>query len=179
MADLLDRLLPRLFPDLEFRCVPHEGKSDLEKSLVRKLRNWRTPGVRFVVMRDQNGEDCHAVKAHLSALCEHGRRPDSLVRVVCRELEAWYVGDVEALAATFPRAAKRIRARMARRRFDKPDDVVQPAAALAEFIPAFQKRFAARRMGALLSRRNRSRSYQVFLAGVERLRADLPLADAP
>lgn len=179
MADLLDRLLPRLFPDLEFRCVPHEGKSDLENRLVRKLRNWRTPGVRFVVMRDQNGEDCHAVKAQLSALCEDGGRPDSLVRVVCRELEAWYVGDVEALAATFPRAARRIRARMAKRRFDRPDDVVQPAAALAEFIPAFQKRFAARRMGKLLSWRNRSRSYQVFLAGVERLRSELAAGNAP
>ena len=172
MADLLDQLLPRLFPNLPFRCVPHEGKSDLERSLVRKLQSWRTPGVRFVVMRDQNGGDCHAVKAGLLALCQRGGRPDSLVRVVCRELEAWYVGDVDALATTFPKAARRIRSQMAKRRFRNPDDVVQPARALAELIPAFQKRSAARKMGAILSRQNRSRSYQVFLGGIDRLWAE-------
>ena len=177
MADLLDRLLPRLFPKLAFRCVPHEGKSDLEGSLVRKLRNWRVPGVRFVVMRDQDGGDCHAVKARLSALCQAAGRPDSLVRVVCRELEAWYVGDVDALAATYPSAASRIRARMAKRRFSNPDDVVQPAKALAEFIPAFRKRSAAGELGALLTRRNRSRSYQVFLEGVARLQSEASPSD--
>lgn len=169
MADFLDQLLPRLFPELEFRCVPHEGKSDLERSLVRKLRAWRTPGVRFVVMRDQDSADCREVKRRLRDLCERGGRPDSLVRVVCRELEAWYVGDLDALTAAFPRAARRIRSKNARRRFDNPDDVVQPARALAELIPSFQKRSAATAIGALLSRENRSRSYQVFLEGVERL----------
>ena len=169
MADLLDQLLPRLFPELEFRCVPHEGKSDLERSLVRKLRAWRTPGVRFVVMRDQDSADCREVKDRLRHLCEQGGRPDSLVRVVCRELEAWYVGDLDALTAAFPRAARRIRSKRARQRFDNPDEVVQPARALADLIPTFQKRSAANAIGALLSWENRSRSYQVFLEGVERL----------
>lgn len=30
MKVLLDGLLPRLFPDLLFQCVPHDGKGDLE-----------------------------------------------------------------------------------------------------------------------------------------------------
>ena len=47
MKALLDGLLPRLFPDLLFQCVPHDGKGDLEKSIPRKLRAWREPGVRF------------------------------------------------------------------------------------------------------------------------------------
>ena len=172
MADLLDQLLPRLFPNLEFLCVPHEGKSDLERSLVHKLRGWRTPGVRFVVMRDQNGEDCHAVKARLDDLCSQAGRSDSLVRVVCRELEAWYVGDLGALTATFPDAARPIRRHLQKSRFRNLDTVVRPASALTELIPAFQKQSAARAMGQRLSRRNHSRSYQVFLQGVERLRSE-------
>ncbi len=171
MADLLDQLLPRLFPNLEFRCVPHEGKSDLEGSLVRKLRRWRTPGVRFVIMRDQNGGDCHAVKARLEALCSRAGRSDSLVRVVCRELEAWYVGDADALTAIFPGAARPIR-QLRKSRFRNPDTVVRPASALTKLIPGFRKRAAATAMGQVLSRRNRSRSYQVFLEGVERLRSE-------
>ena len=135
MVDFLDELLPRLFPDLTFQCVPHEGKTDLEGSMARLLRRWRTPGVRFVVLRDQNGGDCQAVKERLKALCADGRRPDSLVRVVCRELEAWYVGDADALASAFPDVAGRVRQALGRSRFRNPDNVVQPAKALADLIP--------------------------------------------
>ena len=46
MQALLDGLLPRLFPTLQFLCVPHDGKTDLEQSVPRKLREWREPGVR-------------------------------------------------------------------------------------------------------------------------------------
>ena len=53
MTELLDGLLPRLFPELVFQCVPHHGKGDLEKSITRKLRGWREPGVRFVVCARQ------------------------------------------------------------------------------------------------------------------------------
>ena len=172
MADFLNELLPRLTPSLLFRCVPHDGKSNLEKSLASRLRSWRRPHVRFVAMRDQNGDDCHAVKEKLNDLCIKGRRPDSLTRVVCRELEAWYVGDADALAEAYPEAARRITTSLRKRRFRDPDEVVQPAKALAKLIPAFEKRIAARAMGKLLSRENRSRSYQVFLAGVDRLQAE-------
>ena len=84
MADLLDGLLPRFFPGLQFQCVPHQGKQDLARSVPRKLRGWREPGVRFVVMRDQDGADCRQVKADLVGLCKAAGRCDVLVRVVCR-----------------------------------------------------------------------------------------------
>ena len=29
MKELLDRMLPRIFPSLRFLCIPHEGKTDL------------------------------------------------------------------------------------------------------------------------------------------------------
>ena len=64
---LLEGLLPRLFPGLPFLCVSHEGKRDLELSIPRKLKAWREPGVRFVVMRDQNSGDCHQVKDLVSS----------------------------------------------------------------------------------------------------------------
>ena len=36
MQELLDGLLPRLFPGLLFQCVPHDGKTDLERSIPHK-----------------------------------------------------------------------------------------------------------------------------------------------
>lgn len=44
MKVLLDGLLPRLFPDLAFLCVPHEGKQDLEKSIPRNFVLGESPG---------------------------------------------------------------------------------------------------------------------------------------
>jgi len=49
MRVLLDGLLPRLFPGLPFQCVPHRGKSDLERSIPRKLRGWRDRSTSFRV----------------------------------------------------------------------------------------------------------------------------------
>ena len=169
MRFLLQGMLPRLFPDLLFQCVPHEGKQDLEKSIPRKLRAWREPGVRFVVVRDQDSADCRRVKADLVQLCDESRRPDALVRVVCQELEAWYIGEPDALRVAFPEARASALAELGQRRFRDPDAVVRPSDTIAQLIPEFQKRSGARRMGAALSRNNHSRSFQVFVEGIEGL----------
>lgn len=167
MQVLLDGLLPRVFPELSFLCIPHEGKQDLEKSIPRKLKAWREPGARFVVVRDNDGGDCVATKARLVALCREAGR-ETLVRIACQELEAWYLGDGDALARAFD--DDRLRTLERRERFRDPDAVVGPANALAELVPAFQKVSGARVMAEhLTTAANRSRSFQVFLSGVGRL----------
>ena len=167
MKVLLDGLLPRLFPDVAFLCVPHEGKQDLEKSIPRKLRAWREPGVRFVVLRDNDGGNCWALKGQLCALCRSGGRQDALVRIACQELEAWYLGEPEALAEAF--ANDQLRHIGNRARYRDPDAVVRPSSALEALVPEFQKVSGARRMASRLSReRNRARSFQVFIEGIER-----------
>ena len=166
---LLEGLLPRLFPELSFLCVPHEGKQDLEKSIPRKLKAWREPGVHFVVVRDQDSADCHQVKDRLVQLCQRTGRRDVLVRVVCRELEAWYIGEPQAIEQAFPNTRPNALRELGRSRYRNPDTVVQPSDAIAKLIPEFQKRSGARRMAAFLSRSNTSHSFQVFIEGVERL----------
>jgi hypothetical protein len=167
MKVLLDGLLPRLFPDLQFLCVAHEGKQDLERSIPRKLRAWREPGVRFCVIRDNDGEDCRALKARLVSLCRDGGRDDTLVRIACQELEAWYFGAPQALAEAFGNDALRGIAAMARYR--DADAIVHPSAALAKLAPEFQKVSGARSMACVLPRESSSRSFQVLMASLERL----------
>ena len=178
MADLLEQLLPRLFPTLAFQTVPHKGKGHLERSIPSKLRAWQEPGVRFVVLRDQNSADCRQVKAILADLCRQGGRADTLVRVVCKELEAWYIGSEDMLARAFPEAGRRVTRELRRARFRDPDAVVRPAEVLADLLPRFRKRATALAMGQLLTRESRSRSYQVFLEGIERLLAEDASGDA-
>lgn len=170
MKTLLDTLLLRLFPTLSFLCIPHEGKQDLEKSIPRKLRAWREPGVQFVVLRDNDGADCRSLKSSLTNLCKEGRRPDTLVRIACQELEAWYLGEPEALEAAYQEAKLRDLGRKSGLR--RPDEVMNPAAVLEKHVPEFQKVSGARRMAGHLTRhRNTSPSFHTLVTGVEKLLA--------
>lgn len=150
MKVFLDALLPRFFPQLAFLCVPHEGKQDLEQSIPRKLKAWREPGARFIIVRDADAEDCEELKRRWAQLCEESGRPEALVRLACRELEAWYLGDPETLALAYEDAG--LRSLGSRERFRNPDQVVRPSMALQQLVPAFQKVSGARRMGRALSR---------------------------
>ncbi|VEN74879.1 conserved hypothetical protein [Candidatus Desulfarcum epimagneticum] len=166
MKALLEGLLPRLFPGLSFICVPHEGKQDLEKSIPRKLRAWREPGARFVIVRDNDGGDCRALKERLSRLCADSGRPDARVRIACQELEAWYLGESSALAKAFDNPG--LSGIEKKARYRDPDAIHTPSRELAKLIPEFQKVSGARRLARHLTRNgNRSRSFQIFMAGVE------------
>ena len=91
-----------------------------------------------------------------------------MVRVVCRELEAWYIGSEDKLAQAFPDASRQIARELRRARFRDPDAVVHPAEALADLLPQFRKRATALAMGQLLTRESRSRSYRALLDGIGR-----------
>ncbi len=170
MKTFLLAFLPRLVPEWKhgehFLLVPHEGKSDLEKSIPRKLQAWREPGVRFVIVRDNDGADCTALKQRLQALCAHRDRT-VLIRLVCQELEAWYLADPNALAAAYPSAEAAVKRLV--RRFPDPDACPKPSQELARVIPEFHKNDAAYRLGQRLStRETRSARLRAFTSGVLR-----------
>lgn len=178
MKHLLEGLLPRLCPGLNFLCVAHEGKQDLEKSIPRKLRAWREPGVRFLIARDNDGGDCVALKHRLADLCEQAGRGDSVVRIACQEIEAWYLGDPDALADAY--GDERLRGVGNRAKFRNPDEVKEPSAALRRLVPEFQKVAGARRMAACLTREgNRSASFHALLRGIERLQGEMATSSNP
>ncbi len=172
MKRLLEGLLPRLVPDMPFLCVVHEGKGDLLKSIPRKLRAWREPGARFIIVHDQDFEDCHRLKRKLTELCSEAGREETLIRIPCQELEAWYFGEPEAMAEAYGKAWPRTLAKRAKYR--DPDAIRKPSAELEQHVDGFQKTSGARKMGSLLTEeRNRSHSFQVFLSGVRRVAATL------
>ncbi|MBK6745195.1 DUF4276 family protein [Ottowia sp.] len=176
MRVLLDDWLPRLFPGWvdgqHFQCVPHEGKSDLDRSIPRKLAAWRIPGDRFVIVRDNDNAHCIDLKAKLQALCAQSGRPETLIRLVCQELESWYLGDLAALAAAFDQPKADTPAH--RKRFAHPDDWQKPSVEVKRLVPAFQKNSGARTMAQHLnSGNNHSKSLQVFVAGVRHMAAGM------
>lgn len=169
MKAFLEAFLPRLLPGIDFLCVQHEGKQDLEKSIPRKLQGWREPGVRFVVVRDNDGADCQSVKARLRRLCQQGGRPDTLIRIVCQQLESWHLGALDLLAEAYSRPALAKAGRKSK--YADPDALGNAAQQLTRLVPEFRKIEGARRMGRITPTEritNRSRSFQVFVEGLRR-----------
>jgi hypothetical protein len=167
--DLLEGLLPRLIPGhIVVYYLVFEGKQDLESQLVRKLRGWRLPDSAFVVLRDQDAAECRVVKDKLTQLVAESARQPALVRVACRELESWVVGDWEAVAQAFARPS--LATQSSKKAHRDPDQLVRPVESLRKVIPEYQKRDGARRVGALLDpTRNQSGSFRAFCSGLRRL----------
>ena len=163
--------MPRVLPaEITFRTIPHNGKSDLQKSLPRKLRAWRNPNARFVVLHDKDSNDCHHLKQALRDICVKAR-PDlkPLIRIACHELEAWYMGDFDALAATFPGFnADQVRNRA---RYRDVDSLANAAEELSKLVPTYQKVSGSRALGKTLSigGGNTSHSFRIFMQGLTRL----------
>ncbi|NNN06725.1 MAG: DUF4276 family protein [Elusimicrobia bacterium] len=168
---LLKGLLPRILPNAPpCKYVVHEGKQDLEKRLEQRLRGYRVPGARFVVLRDQDSADCRAVKNSLRNKCAAGAHPDVLVRIACREIESWYLADLRAVERGL--GVKGLASRQQEKRFRDPDSLPSPAKELSKIAPSYQKIGGSRLIGPHLDVRNtRSTSFRHFVNGIRGLAA--------
>ena len=167
--DFLHGILPGLLP---VHITPHflvfEGKQDLEKHLTRRLRGWLRPNSHFLVMRDQDSGDCVQIKQRLKTLCTDAGKPDATIRIVCRELESFFIGDWDAVAEAFDKEALRPHAHKAK--FRNPDALGSPSLELKRLIPHYQKRDGARRIAPrLVHARNKSYSFGVLIRSLQEL----------
>lgn len=173
--EMLKGMLPRLLPaNLKVRYITFEGKSDLDKQLVRRLRGYLVPDARFVILRDKDGGDCRAIKAKLVAACNLSGRQHTLVRIACHELESWYLADLMAVERGL--CISKLAARQNQAKFRAPDHLGNAAQELERLTNnRYQKVGGSREIGRHLDPNNeRSRSFAVFVAGVRRLVASMP-----
>jgi hypothetical protein len=168
--EMLNGLLPRLIND-KISCVSihFEGKQDLEKQLERRIRGWKNPDTLFVVLRDQDSGDCVHVKNNLINICNRAGRPDALVRIICHELESWFLGDLQAVESGL--GTQRLSAKQNKHKFRDPDRLSNPKQELKKLTNnKYQPILGARKIGSCLSlTNNRSNSFNVFISGIVRL----------
>lgn len=166
---MLEGVVPRLFPDVQCRFIVFEGKQDLHKRLVMRLRGWQGNAL-FVVMRDQDSGNCVDIKAQLSALCEEAGHPDALVRIACRELESFYLGDLAAVEQGL--SVTGLARQQGNQKFRDPDRLVNAAEELKKITKnSYQKLSGSRSIAPFLrlDEGNRSTSFKALISGLQRL----------
>ncbi len=166
---MLEGFLPKILPHgLNYRCIVFEGKQDLEKQLIKRMRGYRMPNAKFVVIRDQDSADCKIIKKVLVKKCSEAKKPNFLVRIACHELESWYLADLSAVERGLGLSGLQKHGK--ERQFSSPDNYASPAQTLKRIAPSYQKVGGSRSIGPHLDPDNtRSRSFAVFVSGLRRL----------
>ncbi|MBN8731223.1 MAG: DUF4276 family protein [Acidobacteria bacterium] len=166
---LLDGLMKRLLPEgceMAWSCIVFEGKQDLDKQLERKLRHYLNPKARFLVLRDQDQADCRRLKTALARKCTNAGRGNAIVRIACREIESFFLGDLKAVELGLE--VRNLSRRQAQARFRNPDQFGAPAEEIARLSGRrYQKVSGARAIAPHLAlESNRSPSFRCLLRSI-------------
>jgi hypothetical protein len=110
------------------------------------------------------------LEASLRDICVTAR-PDlhPLIRIACHELEAWYLGDFDALSVAFPDFnAEQFRGRA---KYRDVDALANAAQELSSLVPAYQKVSGSRALGKAIGTGggNTSHSFRIFVQGIMQL----------
>jgi len=189
-AEALKLLVPKIIgKQVSFATRVFQGKTDFLNSLPARLRGysrWLPRDWRIVVLVDCDRDDCRVLKAKLEktaldaglATRTNPRRTGGLQvlnRIAVEELEAWFFGDIEAIATSYPRIPRSL---ADKRGFRDPDAIsggtwealeriLKHAGYYAAGMPKIEvARFIGRH---LLPNRNRSASFKTFCRGLREL----------
>jgi hypothetical protein len=186
---MLEILLPKILPaHIDWEIRDFRGKQQLLQkipALLKSYATWISSDHHIVILIDRDQDDCHQLKAKLEQIvAEAGLSSKTssqsntfqvLNRIAIEELEAWFLGDIEAICAAYPGVPTSL-AQQAR--FRDPDNIKGGTAEALEQIltnarhhlGGLEKARAAREIATHMEpERNRSTSFQTFLTGLEAL----------
>jgi hypothetical protein len=186
-AVTLDILMPKMLRQGDsWKNHPFQGKLDLLNKLPSRLKgyaSWLPNDWRIVVLVDRDNDDCLELKAKLEEMARRaglvtktasrGNSPFRVLnRIATEELEAWFLGDVDAIVAAYPKVPRSL---AARRGYRDPDAIaggtsealeraLQKAGYYATGIPKVE---VARNVATHMQpQRNQSHCFNVFWTGM-------------
>lgn len=196
MMEAMQAWLPRLLVGREIaaKIIDHGSKLALLNDLPLRMKgyaNWPEPGLRVLALVDRDDDDCDDLKCRLEAAARKAgisteTSPDSsgrfkvTNRIVIEELEAWFIGDVEALSKAYPGVPATLGSQA---KFRNPDVVtggtweallrVMNKAGHHTGSKRLPKIEVARRIAPLMQfEKNASSSFKAFISGFEALLAN-------
>lgn len=172
---MLEKIIPRILPNTpDIKFIVFEGKQDLEKQLVLKLKHWLTPDTKFLIIRDQDSGDCLKIKQNLLLkIKEAGKLDVSLVRIACHELESFYLGDLQAVEQGLKMSGVSRKQRQSKYRI--PDNLGNASEELEKITKYKYQKIAGSKAIApflKLDGTNKSRSFNVLVDGIRKLMQD-------
>lgn len=181
MEAALRELLPKILTGVTFHIYPFQDKADLLQRLPDRFRgyaNWLPKNWRVIVIVDRDDDDCRKLKQQLEQMATEaglvtktraGNKPYTVInRLAIEELEAWYLGDWDAVKAAYPRVSVKIPQQA---KYREPDAIAGGTWEAFErilkkagyFKTGLRKIEAARTVASFMDpTRNRSRSFQVL-----------------
>lgn len=174
---LLENMLPRIFLGkncTEFiKYISFSGKQDLLRQIERKISGWRTPNTLFFVLCDKDNDDCIELKQKLLNKCKkHTKEQRSVIRIACRELETFYLGDLEAVEKALN--INDIKRHQLNKNCRNPDEMLgKPSDYLAQITGnVYQKIAGSREIGRHIKLEdgiNKSTCFNFFLSSLKRI----------
>ncbi|MFN0036429.1 MAG: DUF4276 family protein [Saprospiraceae bacterium] len=113
----LQNILPAIAPSCSFKTHVFEGKHNLLRRLPNILsgyKSWIGAESKVIVLVDRDNDDCKKLKNDLNDIAEKAglriksRDADFQVinRIAVEELEAWFIGDPNAVREAYPKVSK-------------------------------------------------------------------------
>ncbi|RKZ90622.1 MAG: hypothetical protein DRR19_09505 [Candidatus Parabeggiatoa sp. nov. 1] len=174
MRKFLEGVLPRLgFEEHLFEIKHHRGKEDLISHLNNIIPTLSKRAQQIIIIIDQDRQDCLALKNKIKAKMARCCSCEYQIRIACYELEAWFLGDMEAIAKCSPRFKASFF--QGKKKYRDIDNIPKPSSVLEEIVPDWKKRYASKPKFAEeiahfvslekqnVEKANRSHSFQVFL----------------
>lgn len=174
MKEFLTILLPKVIEkpwelNTNYFIRSFEGKNDLQKNIpskVKYLSNWNHEPVGVVIMQDQDSSDCKILKQKLLDICSQNGNCPKLVRIICKELESWYIGDFDAVKKAYPKFNHQNF--MKKAKYRNPD-ICNASYEIKRIIPEFQKVGGAKKIAPFIDiQKNKSESFQQTISGLVR-----------
>ncbi|MFI3259542.1 MAG: DUF4276 family protein [Rikenellaceae bacterium] len=172
-AVCLKELLPQIVPEgwvygENYFIVEHQGKQDLQRSLRNKTKaynKWFEP-IAVVVLQDKDGNDCKQLKREILDIIGEVKYPH-LVRIVCTELEAWFLGDMDAISMAYPKFKSE--QYKERAKYRDPDHLGAKEE-LKRILPEYSEIRSSKEISKYLDiGNNRSQSFRQFVMGVKKI----------
>jgi len=133
-------ILPKLLnsDNVHFRVYAHQGKDDLMHALRTTLPTIsKIPNSRILITRDQDLYNCLELKQQINDIIKDKCKSPYLIRIICRELEAWFLGDMNAIQRAYPRFEPSKYQNSSK--FRDVDIIHSPNERLKEIIPDYEK----------------------------------------
>lgn len=172
MKTVLETILPQLISEhITYICIAHQGKQDLAKSIPAKIKAFSfSPNTKFFILHDQDSNDCKKLKADLLQLCQQAGKPETTIRIICHELESWFLGDLAAIEKAYGLKPQSLSEKQNQNKFRDPDRLNSAKEELRKLVSEYYPGTHSREIAPYLSlNENKSRSFQVFLDGMKKI----------